>query len=164
MALQCAFPAKILEMFLMVSRAVSTSFLTSAQASGCQGRAEREVEILLAKYYCPLTGGRLCGTLFVRVQTLFCTPAQRRARFPPRRCARRERRERGRERSRRGAHCAPPGEANDRTTDRPSAPGAQIFPTAVRRSPIFSPGATPRILAAQAATRAAAECLQAAAK
>lgn len=101
---------------------------------------------------------------FCRVQTLFCTPAQRRARFPPRRYARRERRERGRERSRSGAHCAPPGEANDRTTDRPSAPGAQIFPFAVRRTPIFSPGATPRILAAQAATRAAAECLQAAAK
>lgn len=48
----------------MVSRAVSASFLTSARAAGCQGRAEREVEILLAKYYRPLTGGRPCGTLF----------------------------------------------------------------------------------------------------
>ena len=121
----------------MVSRADSTPFFHSALIAGCQGCAERKVEILLAKYDRPLTGGCQCGTLFVRVQTPFCTPAQRRARFPPRRCARRERRERGRERSRSGARCAPPGEANDRTTDRPSAPGAQIFSAAVKAANYF---------------------------
>lgn len=148
----------------MVSSADSAPFFSSALKAGCQGRAEREVEILLAKYDRPLTGGFQCGTLFAGCRPCSAPLPSGERVFPPRRCARWERRERGRERSRSGAHCAPPGEANDRTTDRPSAPGAQIFPSAVRRTPIFSPGATPRILAAQAATRAAAECLQAAAK
>ena len=121
----------------MVSRAVSTSFFTSARTVVCQGCANAQGGDFARKILPSLDWRLSVWYAFCRVQTLFCTPAQRRARFPPRRYARRERRERGRERSRRGAHCAPPGEANDRTTDRPSAPGAQIFPAAVKAATYF---------------------------
>ena len=148
----------------MVSRAVSTSFLTSAQASGCQGRAEREVEILLAKYDRPLTGGRLCGTLFAG-----CRPRSAPLPSGERVFLRAGVRDgSGGSEGESGAGAArivrrPAKRTTERPTDQ-ARPAHRFFRPPFRRPPILSPGATPRILAAQAATRAAAECLQAAAK
>lgn len=148
----------------MVSRADSTSFFPSALKAGCQGRAEREVEILLAKYYRPLTGGCQCGTLFAG-----CRPCSAPLPSGERVSLRAGVRDgSGGSEGESGAGAArivrrPAKRTTERPTDQ-ARPAHRFFRPPFRRPPILSPGATPRILAAQAATRAAAECLQAAAK